>query len=210
MANEFWKLPDVDLVLQVTHTFTTIAEDPDSFGLSEAQVEELIMLGTQLDECVVSSREALANYHASIAMKDAVRAELMRALGFAVKRIYGVASLTDAELSHAGLAERPEFHRSRNPHPATTLVAVLIGPESVKLQWNRNGNDSRVIYRIEVKEGSQPWRLLDVVTSTKFVHDNVVPGDLLVYRVRTQRGSNQLSAYSNEAAIWTTLSARAA
>lgn len=210
MANGFGKLADVDLVVRVRNTFPAIAADPGAFGLDASQVEAIIELGERLDSAVQDANLALADYYSKISSKEAVRTELVRSLGFATQRIYGTETVTDVELAGVGLAPRPEFRRVRHPLPATAVTAHLIGPDTVKIQWHRGHNDSRAIYRIEVKEGNGPWRLLDVVTCTKYVHHDVVPGVQLAYRVQTQRGSNQFSAYSSVAAIWTSTTLKAA
>ncbi len=200
MANRFGKLSDLELADEAGRILASIAEDPLRFGLTEEQTLNMLAESAALSEFILQTELAEAALRAIITEKRDARQKLLGSLSYLTTRAYADPTLTDAEFASVGLAMRPVRRRRRAPEAPGALVAKVQTAASVALKWYRNGNDSRTLYRIEVLEGSA-WRLLDTVTQTKYVHQNVDLTTRPCYRVQAQRGFNQRSRYSNEATV---------
>jgi hypothetical protein len=72
-----------------------------------------------------------------------------------------------------------------------------------KLTFTGNNAPGRVVFLVEAKTGDSPqYVIIGTTKSQRFKHEGVKPGVPIQYRVRAQAARGQISACSNEAAVY--------
>jgi hypothetical protein len=116
----------------------------------------------------------------------------MRSVGAASDQFYALGFNAPDNVHHRIRAEMP-----------TALDATGFSYGVNKLSWTRNNPNGSVMFVIEYKTSRQgPYSYLATVTSRKYEHKNVTPGQFYQYRVKAVTLGGDESDWSNEAVVY--------
>lgn len=176
-------------------------------------------LGLTAEE-IASITDAAANFHNALLEAERYQnlAESKTALKVdarkqaeAILRSFGKVILADDRISVAIKAELGMKPLATSPAPlvpVTSLVAMADSNGINNLRWDRNGNSVHTQFIVEAKVGAGgEWMYVGSTSKVKFAHKDQIPGQTVLYRVRSQRG-DRLSAPSNIAIVYQSPGAR--
>lgn len=175
-------------------------ENESELGLTPEQVDELMDAAAEYYSAYQEAQRLKSAYQGSVAMKREARGRLE-----ALTRSIGKVILVDESIS-LDLKAELGMHVVKTPiasiEPPTNLAAYPQAEGVNCLKWKRNGNSVHTVFIVEARtEDSNSWTYVGTTTKLKFNHQNQIPGEMITYRVHSQRG-DQASGPSNQASVY--------
>jgi hypothetical protein len=202
MAESFYKLSNAEFVIWMKNMVETIGANIADTGLEQTLLDESTALNTNLTENLVERR----NLEDALAGKNEEIKFNRRAANKKASLIQGAlkinTSIPDSLIEQSGFNVDDRTKSQTAPNPPADLVVTGTSDGSNRLKWKRAGNRHGILFAIEAKIGSSAeWILVDVVTTSKYIHKNQTPGVKIQYRIRARRGNTETTS-SNVAVVY--------
>ncbi len=152
----------------------------------------------KLDE-VVALENALKE---GVKGKDLCRSDLETLFKGITANIQLIPGLPDSLRAALNITIKDKIPSPLVPHQPEDLKAEG-SPAGVNyLDWKKGDNKSGMVYVIESRSKDEAdFRLVDMVTATRYQHKGQTPGKFMIYRIRARKGDNY-SIPSNEASVY--------
>lgn len=171
-------------------------------GLSPAQIAAATAAYTDFVTNRQAWQVAQDAAHAATQAKAEAKASSVAVLRQLTAIVRASPAASDDVLAGFGLPVYDKKPTRSAPNVPTDLSAFGRSDGTNLLKWNRNRNKKETRYFIEARfHHNSEWELIDVVTATKYVHEGVIPGQPVYYRVIAKRNI-QRSAPSNTAIVY--------
>ncbi len=198
---------DREALAAVSASTNYIEANAAALGVSAADAAALV---ANRDDFSVKLNDSDAKKIAlatSVWLKDASRATMENLYRNVVQRVQLNPDVTDAMRVAAGIPVRDTIRTIDAPVVVGPLVAVPNAAGYNDLDWTPGQNTAGIRYVVEFKPaGAAEWSLADVVTATKYRHQNNAPGARVAYRVKARRGV-ALGPASNVVEVYATFAA---
>jgi hypothetical protein len=174
----------------------------DTLGIAKETIGELSNANAEFDADILRVETLKAELQAAVKARNAKRRVLIVQTARLNRFIQGREEVNDELKLKLGL----------NVRPARPAPVVPITPEQFSasgfsngvnvLSWKRGANKPRTLYEIWYCEGiGGKWSLLATETKTRFVHQGVVPGVQIAYKVLARRADRR-SEFSAVALVY--------
>lgn len=175
-------------------------ENESELGLTPEQVADLLDAAADYYTAYQENQRLKSAYQGSTATKREARSRIE-----SLTRSIGKVILVDESIS-LDLKAELGMHVVKAPvsqvQPPTQLAACPQAEGVNCMKWSRNGNSVHTVFIIEARTGdSSVWSYVGATTKLKFNHLNQIPGQMMSYRVHSQRG-DQASPPSNQATVY--------
>ena len=197
-------VPDqnLDMVEWLDNFLVYTSVSPATVGLTAADINALTSVRDNLRGALTDLNAARSAYDGMVITKRTARSAADTTARQVVRKLQTNPILPDSLRANLQVPLKEAATAQNGPQPPAKLTVVGDSTGEHKLEWDRNGNAFGTQFLIEARQGnSGEWTPVDVVTASKFRHQNQKPGAPIAYRVRARR-SRTLSAPSNEAALY--------
>jgi Zn-dependent M16 (insulinase) family peptidase len=184
-------LPREDAQLQLWLTnFTSIAEANEALlELNKEDIEDLNASKAEYSQKLDGLEAAKGAQRAATNGKNKSKSNVSEKVRRLTRKFKGNPNVNETLLKSLGVVS----NKKSGPVVTVTGVKVRGSNEGVNtVKFNRNGNSSSTTFVIEYKApDSDVWLFGDAITSTKWNHDNQVPGQQIWYRVTSKRAGKR-------------------
>lgn len=192
MPQDYIPNADADFLTFGTTLAQTLTANPTTYGITAAQATAVTNAVNQVGQALQDVNALKAELASAVDQKDALRTSAEQTIRSLARQIQANPGVTDDQKSQAGLPVYDTTPTSSAPNAPTDLVVKANASGMHELSWKRNGNPSGTSFIIECRKGNETnWSFVKVVQRTRYEHTGNTPGQMVVYRVRAQRGEQE-------------------
>lgn len=187
MQNTYHKDNATDLLVLSTQIATTCGPEPESYGLTEATVTDLVEANTALDDAVSEYETLKVALRAALENRDARQSAVVSKVAAIARSIYSEAGLTPTQISATGLKVHDTVPTRSGVNTPGDLSAAPSSLGYVKLKWDRRGNKQNTVYLVQASYDGLSWETIHATPRITATLGLFPPGERRYFRILAQR-----------------------
>jgi hypothetical protein len=161
-------------------------------GWAQADIDEITADFTNLEKLLQDVSKAKAALNTAVEAKDMAETGSKKKMRVKIGLIQANPDIPDTIRQAMGLKIHDTTPSHEDPFIPSHCEAKVFSTTTNLIDWKPNGNPSGTSYVIHYRDGAEgDFKLLDVVSASKYKHKGVKAGEPVYYRVAARRGDKQ-------------------
>jgi len=196
------KMKDKEVPPYGKNFYTVAGENLVLLNIDLTNITEMTDKTADLEKCLDDVVAAENAFKQAVQAKDISRLNFESCFKKYTRDFQLIEAVTDDLRAALNITIKDMIPTPNNPHQPQDLKADG-SPQRVNyLNWDKGENKPGMLYVIEARTADQAeFTMVDMVTATKYEHENQTPGKFMIYRVKARKG-DEYSIPSNEASVY--------